>query len=60
MAARVSVAYFGKPRGITDADGNVRVQNFGFQLVQGSLEFPLNDGKADKTIHGSSLQFEIR
>lgn len=61
-AARVTVAYFGKPRGITDADGgvNIRLQHPGFQLVQGSLEFPLNDGKADKAIHASSLQFDIR
>ncbi len=61
-AAGVTVAYFGKPRGITDADGtiNIRLQNPGFQLVQGSLEFPLNDGKADKAIHASSLQLEIR
>lgn len=60
-AAGVTVAYFGKPRGITDADGkvNVRLVQPGFQLIQASLELPLNDPRADKTIHGSSLQFSL-
>ncbi len=57
----VTVAYFGKPRGITDAEGhvNIRLANPGFQLIQASLEYPLNDGRADKTIHSSSLHFDI-
>ena len=61
-AAGVTVAYFGKPRGISDGEGriNIRLQNPGFQLIQASLELPLNDGKADKAVHVSSLQFEIR
>jgi len=60
--AGVSVAYFGKPRGITDKEGNVniRLQNAGFQLIQASVELPLNDGKADKAVHASSLQFELK
>lgn len=60
-AAHVTVAYFGKPRGVTGSDGmmNIRLNEPGFQLVQASLELPLNDGKADKTMHASSLQFEI-
>ena len=61
-ASGVTVAYFGKPRGVSDGEGkvNIRLQNPGFQLIQGSLELPLNDGKADKAVHASSLQFEIR
>lgn len=61
-AADVTVAYFGKPRGITDADGrvNVRLANPGFQLLQASLTLPLADARADKVIHGTNLQFEIR
>jgi nickel transport protein len=61
-AANVTVAYFGKPRGVTGADGtvNIRLNEPGFQLVQGSLEFLLNDGKADKAIHSAALQFEIK
>jgi nickel transport protein len=60
--AGVTVAYFGKPRGITDKEGNVniRLQNAGFQLIQASIELPLNDGKADKAVHASSLQFELK
>lgn len=60
-APGVTVAYFGKPRGITDAEGyiNVRLVNPGFQLLQASLEVPLNDARADKTIHSSNLQFEL-
>ncbi len=60
--AGVTVAYFGKPRGVTDADGNVniRLQNPGFQLIQASLDLPLNDDKADKAIHTGGLQFEIK
>lgn len=61
-AAGVTVAYFGKPRGVTDSEGqvNIRLRNSGFQLIQASLDLPLNDGRADKTVHGSSLQFEIQ
>jgi len=60
-AANVTVAYFGKPRGISGADGtvNIRMSEPGFQLIQASMESPLDDGKADKTIHSSALQFEL-
>ena len=60
-AANVSVAYFGRTRGITGSDGtvNIRLTEPGVQLVQASLELPLDDGKADKTLHSSSLQFEL-
>ncbi len=60
-ATGVTVAYFGKPRGVSDAQGriNIRLQNPGFQLIQASLELPLNDSKADRTVHAGSLQFEL-
>lgn len=60
-AAGVSVAYFGKPRGVTDAEGriNIRLQHPGFQLLQASLERPLDDGKADKAVHAAGLQFDL-
>ncbi len=60
-ATGVTVAYFGKPRGVTDHDGllNIRLNQPGFQLIQGSLEVPLNDGKADKAIHSTTLQFDL-
>jgi nickel transport protein len=60
--AGVTVAYFGKPRGITDKEGNVniRLQSAGFQLIKASIELPLNDGKADKAVHAASLQFELK
>lgn len=60
--ANVTVAYFGKPRGVTGSDGavNIRLNEPGVQLVQASLELPLDDGKADKAIHASTLQFEIK
>jgi nickel transport protein len=61
-AAGVTVAYFGKPRGITDANGevNIRLKYAGFQLVQAGLDLPLTDGKADKTVHASALHFDIK
>jgi nickel transport protein len=60
-APGVTVAYFGRPRGVTDADGqvNIRLANPGFQLIQASLELPLNDARADKALHSTSLQFEL-
>lgn len=61
-AANVTVAYFGKPRGVTGEDGtlNIRLNQAGYQHIEASLELPLADGKADKTIRTSSLQFEIQ
>lgn len=59
--AGVTVAYFGKPRGVTDADGrvNIRLAQPGLQMIQASLERPLGDAKADKAIHAATLQFEL-
>jgi nickel transport protein len=59
--AGATVAYFGHPRGVSAADGqvNVRLQQPGLQLVQASLETPLADGRADRLIQSTALQFEI-
>lgn len=56
-----TVAYFGHPRGVSGADGqvNVRLQRPGLQLIQASLETPLDDGKADRLVQSTALQFEI-
>ena len=61
-AANVSVAYFGKPRGVSGADGaiNIRLNQAGYQHIEASLEQPLNDDRADKSIHATALQFEIQ
>jgi len=60
-AANVTVAYFGKPRGVSGADGtiNIRLNQAGFQHIEASLEQPLNDARADKSIHATALQFEL-
>lgn len=60
-AAGVTVAYFGKPRGVTDAEGliNIRLQQGGLQLLQASLEQPLNDARAERAVHAGHLQFEL-
>lgn len=60
--AGVTLAYFGKPRGVTGADGklNIRLKQPGLQLIQASLEQPLDDVQADKAIHASTLQFDIQ
>lgn len=57
----VTVAYFGKPRGVSDGAGevNVRLREPGFQFIQASLERPLNDARADKAIHATALHFEL-
>jgi nickel transport protein len=61
-AAGIHVAYFGQPRGVSDSEGkvNIRLRNPGFQLIQASMQLPLDDARADKVVHGSSLQFELR
>lgn len=61
-AAGITVAYFGHPRGVTGDDGtvNVRLKEGGYQLIQASIELPLDDGKADKAIHATALVFELR
>jgi nickel transport protein len=55
------VAYDGKPRGQSGADGavNVRIQHGGFQVVQASLSRPDASGKADEVVHTTNLNFEL-
>jgi nickel transport protein len=59
--AGATVAYFGKPRGVSGSDGgvNIRLANPGFQLIQASLETPVRDARADKIIHAAGLHFEL-
>lgn len=57
----VPVAYAGETRGISGADGKVaiRLRRGGVQLLEATLETPLDDGKADSVIRTASLQFAI-
>lgn len=59
--AGATVAYFGKPRGLSGADGsvNIRLGNTGFQMLQASIELPSRDPHADKVVHAANLQFEL-
>jgi nickel transport protein len=59
----VSVAYDGKPRGITGDDGriNLRTRHEGLQVITASLERPLNNNKkADKQVRSTILMFELK
>lgn len=59
--AGATVAYFGHLRGVSGADGqvNVRLLQGGFQHIQASLQTHLEDGKADRLVQTTSLQFEV-
>jgi nickel transport protein len=59
--AGVTVAYDGRPRGVTGDDGriNLRIRHPGLQLVSASFEAPVADGPVAKTIHNSVLQFQL-
>jgi len=59
----VTVAYNGKPRGITDKNGriNLRIRQTGLQVISASYERPLiNNIKADKQIDSTLLIFELK
>jgi nickel transport protein len=58
----VSVAYDGKPRGITGEDGriNLRIRHEGLQVITASLERPLNNEKADNQVSSTILMFELK
>ncbi|MCX7946549.1 MAG: DUF4198 domain-containing protein [Hydrogenophilus sp.] len=60
--AGATVAYFGQPRGVSAEDGrvNVRLQRAGVQVLQATVQLPLNDGKADRRVEQATLQFEVR
>jgi nickel transport protein len=57
----VVVAYDGKPRGQTGADGriNLRIRHRGFQIIQASVKRPDATDKADEVIYATSLNFEL-
>lgn len=60
-AAGATLAYLGRPRGVSGTDGrvNLRLQRPGLQLIQASLTTPLDDGKADRLMQSTALQFEL-
>jgi len=60
-AAGATMAYDGRPRGLSDPDGriNIRVRHGGTQSLSASLETPLDDGKAARLIRTSVLQLEL-
>jgi len=57
----VVVAYDGKPRGATGADGtlNIRIRHSGFQVLQASLTRPYSGAEAEEVIHSANLTFEL-
>lgn len=59
--AGATVAYFGHPRGVSAADGrlNVTLRRPGPQSIKASIESALGDGKADRLIQTTALQFEL-
>ncbi len=61
-AAGASVVYFGKSRGLTGADGtiDIRLGEAGLQRIRATLELPLDDGKAERAVLATTLQFETR
>lgn len=56
-----AVAYDGKPRGATGADGriNIRIRHAGFQIIQASLTLPSAAPEADEVVHTANLNFEL-
>lgn len=60
--AGVAVAYQGETRGVTGPDGtvNIRVRERGTQVIAASFEEPLSDGRADKIVRATILQFQKR
>lgn len=59
--AGLPVAYGDDTRGVSGADGRIaiRLRHPGVQLITTTLETPLNDGKADRSLRSATLQFEI-
>lgn len=59
--AGLPVAYGDDTRGVTGADGRIaiRLRHAGVQLISTTLETPLTDGKADRSLRSATLQFEI-
>lgn len=59
--AGLPVAYGDDTRGVTGSDGRIaiRLRHAGVQLITTTLETPLTDGKADRSLRSATLQFEI-
>jgi len=59
--AGLPVAYGDDTRGVSGADGRIaiRLRHPGVQLISTTLETPLTDGKADRSLRSATLQFEI-
>lgn len=59
--AGVPVAYDGEVRGTTGDDGSIalRLRHPGMQMISASVELPLADGKTDRLIRASALNFEL-
>ncbi len=57
----VTVAYDGKPRGVTGKDGriNLRMRHGGMQHITASIDEPPTDDKADKLVRSTALLFEL-
>lgn len=55
------VAYDGKPRGETGADGlvNLKVRHGGIQAIEATLRRPLQSAQADEEVHTSTLTFDL-
>jgi nickel transport protein len=58
----VAVAYDGDTRGATGRDGlvNIRIRHPGTQVLSASFEENVREANADKIVHGSILQFELK
>jgi nickel transport protein len=58
----VAVAYAGDARGVTGRDGeiNVRLRRPGVQVLSASFDEPIEALNADKVVHGTILQFEVK
>ena len=58
----VAVAYDGDTRGATGSDGvvNIRIRHPGTQILSASFEESVREANADKIVHGSILQFDLK
>jgi len=58
----VAVAYDGDTRGATGGDGvvNIRVRHTGVQIFSASFEESVREPNADKIVHGTILQFDLK
>lgn len=58
----VAVAYDGDTRGATGSDGlvNIRIRHAGTQILSASLDESVREANADKIVHGSILQFDLK